>query len=188
MIVFSHKLRLIIDYRGKISMKSICKKSCSDHDKKINYFSLFLWILTFQLIGFFIGKMTQSNITLWYQGLLKSPLNPPDVIFPIVWGLLYVLLAFIGWYLNDRRDKFDGNFIFILYSIQMIMNWLWTPLFFQWHLIELGFFWIIGIIFLVAMIIIRSLKKFKLVSLLLSPYLFWLMFASYLNYFIWVHN
>lgn len=169
-------------------MRSVFKQSYQNQHRKLNYVSLFLWILSFQLIGFFIGKMTQSNILGWYPGLLKSPLNPPDFVFPIVWGLLYFLLAAIGWYLSSHRDKLRGNFIFSLFMIQMIMNWLWTPLFFQWHLIGFSFFWIIGIVFLVITLIFQSMKNVKSISILLTFYLIWLIFAGYLNYFIWTHN
>jgi benzodiazapine receptor len=156
--------------------------------KKEKYISLFLWIVIFQLIAFFMGEITQSNISGWYHGLAKSSLNPPDVVFPVVWCLLYILLAVIGWYLYGQRKKAKANFIFSIYSIQMVMNWLWTPLFFQWHLIGLGFFWIIGIIFLLILTIFQCMKNFKSIAILLIPYLIWLIFASYLNYFIWIHN
>lgn len=168
--------------------KPLLKKSIKDQAKKRNYISLFLWIIIFQCMGFFIGKMTQSNIVGWYDGLVKSPLNPPDFVFPIVWGFLYVLLAVIGWYLYGQRNKARGNVIFNFYAAQMLMNWLWTPLFFQWHLIELSFFWIIGIIFILIITIFQCAKQFKLTAVLLAPYLIWLIYASYLNYFIWVHN
>lgn len=155
---------------------------------KLSYASLFLWILIFQLIGYSIGKLSQDGIVTWYKSIIKSPLNPPDFIFPIVWGVLYVLLAFIGWHLHFHRNKLNARFVFNVYAIQMIMNWFWTPLFFQFHLIGLGFFWIVGIVFFVLMAIFASLNKFNLISILLVPYLVWLIYAGYLNYFIWVHN
>jgi tryptophan-rich sensory protein len=58
---------------------------------------IILWVLIFQLLGYFIGRMTQVNIATWYQTLNKSALNPPDFIFPIVWGILYIMIALAGW-------------------------------------------------------------------------------------------
>lgn len=163
-------------------------KKGSRHPFKKNYVLLFLWILVFQGIGFFIGEMTRSNISGWYHTLIKSPFNPPDYVFPIVWSILYILLAIIGWYLYGQRNTRNGRMIFNGYALQMIMNWVWTPLFFEWHFIAFSFFWIIAIIFLVIWVIFQSYKKFKLVAVWLTPYLMWLLFASYLTYFIWMHN
>ncbi|MCX7124261.1 MAG: tryptophan-rich sensory protein [Gammaproteobacteria bacterium] len=168
--------------------EKILKKSSINKNLRKNYISLFFWIIAFQCVAFFLGKMTQHNISDWYHALAKSSLNPPDFIFPIVWGFLYIVLAVVGWHLYGQRTKAIGNSIFNSYAAQMVMNWLWTPLFFEWHLIGLSFFWIIGIIFLLIVTIFQCLKNFKLTAVLLSPYLFWLIFASYLNYFIWIHN
>ena len=84
-------------------------------NKEKNFLSLFFWIITFQLVGFFIGKMTQNNISKWYNGLIKSPLNPPDFIFPIAWGFLYVILAIVGWYLYKNKNRKNRKLIFNLY-------------------------------------------------------------------------
>ena len=157
-------------------------------NKEKNFLSLFFWIITFQLVGFFIGKMTQNNISKWYNGLIKSPLNPPDFIFPIAWGFLYVILAIVGWYLYKNKNRKNRKLIFNLYIIQIFMNWMWTPLFFKWHMITFSFFWIVGMILLTLGTLLLCIKHFKLISILLSPYLLWLIFASYLNYFLWLNN
>lgn len=56
------------------------------------YLQPFIWIFAFQLISYGIGLVTRSNMD-WYQALEKTPVNPPDLAFPIVWTILYVLLA-----------------------------------------------------------------------------------------------
>ncbi len=147
-----------------------------------------LWVLTFQLIGYLTGKLTQENIPTWYQSLNKSVLNPPNLIFPVVWGILYIMIALAGWWLWQQRDKQGAKTILIFYGIQVFMNWMWTPIFFQFHLIQLAFYWIIGIIIFTVITIILSWHKFRFTAIMLVPYCLWLLFASYLNWAIWMKN
>ena len=154
--------------------------------KKIS--GVFFWILAFQLIGYYIGKITQQNIPTWYQTLNKSILNPPEFMFPIVWGILYLILAFIGWSLWLKRNETRGKLSLITYGIQMLMNWAWTPIFFSFHLVAVGFYWIIAMAILTLILIFINWKYNKFISTLLIPYCLWLLFAGYLNWAIWLKN
>ncbi len=149
---------------------------------------LILWIAVFQLVGFGIGLLTHADTSTWYQSLQKSIINPPQIVFPIVWTCLYLMLAITGWYLWSHRDRPKGKIIFNLYLLQIIMNWAWTPLFFHLHLIQLGFFWIVTMILLTMLLILLTKKQFTLVCFLLIPYFLWLIFAGYLNWAIWMKN
>lgn len=143
--------------------------------------SLLLWIITFQIIGFFIGYFSQTDITTWYPTLHKSTLTPPNITFPIVWTILYIMLAIAGWSLWYHRNNKTAQYAFIFFSIQMIMNWLWTPLFFNLHWLRFAFFWLIGIIIFTALTLSFTRQKFKLATAMLIPYFCWLLFAAYLN-------
>jgi tryptophan-rich sensory protein len=68
------------------------------------------------------------------------------------------------------------------------MNWAWTPLFFQFHWLTLSAIWLILLTGLNFILIIRAGNNQKTISMLLIPYVFWLMFAAYLNAFIAVMN
>lgn len=142
------------------------------------------WIVGFQAVGFLLGFITKNNISSWYGGLIKSELTPPPFVFSIVWPLLYLLLACLGWRIwKEQRNNpnRDSRNIWFLFITQMIMNWLWTPIFFQFHFIGLG------LIFLFLLIGINSYISWKLrnknliQSLLFLPYILWLIFATYLN-------
>ena len=102
----------------------------------------FLWILVFLAISFLIGKVTFHNKE-WYQMLTKSPLTPPSYIFPIVWNLLYIMLASAGSLLWKKRDTESGKKHLRYFATYMIMNWSWSFIFFGSHMITLGFIWII---------------------------------------------
>lgn len=151
-------------------------------------FNLCAWIITFQFVGFLLGKMTESNIITWYRSLTMPPLTPPEIVFPIVWSILYIMIAIAGWYLWENRRHSKANLALRFYAVQVIMNWLWTPIFFQFHFMQLGFYWILGIIFFNFITIVITGKEFKLATIMLTPYLFWLMFAAYLNGWIWMNN
>ena len=120
--------------------------------------------------------------SLWYYSLNKSPLTPPEAVFPIAWTILYIMIALsLFFYIKDglRQEKIIPLVIFIT---QIILNLLWTPVFFESHNIKLAFFIIIALIILVFINIILFYKKSKTAAFLLIPYFLWLIFAAYLNY------
>lgn len=149
---------------------------------------IILWIAVFQLVGYGLGVLTQVNIGNWYPTLQKSSINPPQIIFPIVWSCLYVMLAITGWSLWNKQNNTKEKIIFGLYALEIFMNWAWTLLFFQFHLIQLGFYWIVIMILLTIIIMIASKQKIRLAYYLLWPYCLWLIFAGYLNWAIWIKN
>jgi len=102
---------------------------------KNSWIKLIIWIITFELIGFSLSIMTEANIHSWYEGLNKSILTPPGFVFSIVWSILYVLLAIAGWMIWQKRENIEMRPALYLYISQLLMNWAWTPLFFQLHLI-----------------------------------------------------
>lgn len=155
---------------------------------KKNWIKLTIWILAFEAVGFFLGLLTQDNIHSWYEGLNKSMLTPPGWVFSIVWSLLYVLLALAGWALWRQRENVETRPALYFYMSQLVMNWAWTPLFFQLHWIGFSLIWILILTFLTFLTIYSIRIKNKRISLLLLPYFIWLLFATYLNYAIWVLN
>lgn len=149
---------------------------------------LFGWIIVIELISMLSGWITKANIPGWYMTLVKSPLNPPQIVFPIVWPILYLLIAIAGWCLWENRDRVKSIKPILFYWTQLILNWLWTPVFFGFHAIHLGFYLIVLIAVFTALTMIFAYRHFKLVTWLLMPYFIWLLFASYLNGFIALHN
>lgn len=145
-----------------------------------NLIQLIFWVVLFESIGFLLGLLTQANIYPWYEHLNKSALTPPGFVFSIVWTVLYGLLGGIAWILSSHYKK-SSKKITVLFIIQMLMNWAWTPLFFGLHWLTLSAIWLIGLACLNFILIIRSNKTHETIAWLLIPYTLWLMFASYLN-------
>lgn len=142
---------------------------------------LVLWIFAFQVIGYSIGLLTQHDILIWYPNLHKSTLNPPNIVFPIVWSVLYVMLAIAGWSIWNKPVTPEVKRARLFFSLQMIMNWMWTPIFFNFHWIHFAFYWLIAIIIFTIITVIYTNNKSFLATCMLIPYLAWLLFAAYLN-------
>lgn len=156
--------------------------------KNTIYFSLFLWISALIAVGSIIGSLTKPEISTWYSNLNRSALTPPNYVFPVAWTILYGIIGACGcifW----RVPSFSYlKFIKSLYVIQLVLNWIWTPLFFRYHSTGLSLLALVVMDIIVSMIIYLAYPKVKSVSLFMTPYLLWILFASYLNFYIWLHN
>lgn len=148
------------------------------------YIKLMFWIVALTVASMAMGAIAKGGVDTWYQTLSLSPLTPPGYVFGIVWSALNIMIAASGWLIWETKY----SQLKILYALQLALHWSWTPLFFSYHLIGVSLLCSIMIMALVATLIIKSYKKLTSVSLLLVPYLLWLMFASYLTFYTWQHN
>ena len=153
-----------------------------------NYLSLIIWIAALVLIGSIIGSLTKPEISTWYITLNRAPLTPPNYVFPVAWTILYGAIGACGRVIWSTESFSNLKLIKSLYLIQLILNWSWTPLFFYYHLTGFSLLVLVAMDILVGMIIYLAYPKIRSVSLLMIPYLLWIVFASYLNFYIWQYN
>ncbi|HIS74744.1 TPA: tryptophan-rich sensory protein [Candidatus Galligastranaerophilus intestinavium] len=124
---------------------------------------------------------------IWYFSLTKPYLTPPAWIFAPVWSFLYLTIAFsfVLYFLKKDENKGLGYLYFL---VQMILNLIWTPVFFGTKNILLALI----VIILMDVFIILTIKKFyevrKFAGLILIPYLIWTLFATYLNFGYFILN
>lgn len=120
-----------------------------------------------------------------YSKLVKSKLTPPNYVFSIVWPVLYLSIgiSLCLYFLNTHT-----NYGLILFSVQMILNFLWYPVFFKYGKIKLAFGIIILLCVFVLLTIIEFYKTNKISGLILVPYFIWILFATYLNFYVVMHN
>lgn len=144
---------------------------------KINYKKLILYILLTFLIGSFFAIFINDYNT--YNNLNKI-INVPSIVFPIVWSILYLLMG-ISLYIVSKSNNIDKNRANKIYFSQLIVNSLWTLIFFKFKLYILSFIWILLLIVLVIIMIIKFYNINKKSGLLNIPYLIWLIFASILS-------
>lgn len=150
------------------------------------YLLLLIWIIGLELIGFGLGSLTQANLQNWYINLNRSPFTPPDYVFGIAWTLLYLMIAISGWLLWKSKHRLSA--VKNCFVLQLILNWSWTLLFFKLHLIGWALLCILAIVCFTLATIVLSFRRERAAAWLLIPYLLWLLFASYLNLYIWLYN
>ena len=139
-------------------------------------------VIALVLITYIVGSLASSSAgtDLWYQSLVKSNLNPPGYVFGIVWSILYLLMGITAW----RTFYTIKN----LFYIQLFFNAIWSWLFFSFHLPVISLIDIWLLIFINIKILFMILKQDKIAAFLYTPYIVWLLFASYLNLFIVLNN
>ncbi|MBN2110609.1 MAG: tryptophan-rich sensory protein [Methanosarcinaceae archaeon] len=132
---------------------------------------------------------TASSIQTWYVALEKPVFVPPGWAFSVVWPILYLLMGvalYIIW--TKDREEPGARTAMSVFGLQLFLNFLWSVLFFGLRSPVMG---LIGIIFLwiaILATIVLFYRISKPSSLLLLPYIIWVTFAAYLNYFIYVLN
>lgn len=137
--------------------------------------------------GWLTGLLTRYGVKNWYPHLIKPSGTPPDIVFPIAWTILYTLMAIsltLLWISNTTQK----NRAFLLFYIQLFLNFSWSWLFFYLQLPGIA---LIDIIFLwisIFLTIYYFRRHTRIGSYLLIPYLAWVTYACYLNLYIWIYN
>lgn len=144
-----------------------------------NFFRLFLPIILGGLVGFIINGFID------YTNLVKPPLAPPKILFPIMWSIIYLLMG-ISYYLY-RKDYNEGTTKKIYYA-QLFVNLLWSIIFFVLKLRLVAVFWIVLLDVLVVLLIKSFFETKKISAYLNILYLAWILFATYLTIGIFILN
>jgi len=150
---------------------------------------------TLALIGFIvfaqaagiIGSLfTMSAIDGWYATLIRPELAPPNWVFGPVWVTLYLLMgiaAFLVWRKDRRLNK-----ALILFVLQLVLNSLWSIIFFGMQALGAAFVEIVFLWLAIIATIIAFQKISRTAAWLLVPYILWVSFAAYLNFAFWTLN
>ena len=139
------------------------------------------------LIGFSSSFFTVSEIGSWYQTIEKPSWNPPNWIFGPVWTTLYVLMG-ISLFLVWKSSALHKRSAIILFSLQIVLNFFWSFIFFKQHQIGLAFAEILALWSMILLNIFAFGRINKLAAWLLVPYISWVSFAAILNFTIWQLN
>lgn len=154
-----------------------------------NSAKLVIAVVVSELAGIIGAVFTTPSITGWYSGIVKPSFNPPAWVFGPVWTTLFALMgiaAFLIWKKGlDRRDVKIALAIFIG---QLVLNTLWSIIFFGLHNPGLAFVEIIFLWLAILATIVSFAQISKPAAWLLVPYILWVSFAGFLNYTIWQLN
>jgi len=117
----------------------------------------------------------------WYASLERPALTPPDWVFGPVWTVLYIMIAIsIFLFVRTHRTE-NGLGIYFLIALHLISNFLWTALFFRLQSPGLALIDILVLDVTLLLLIYMFWQESKAASVLLCPYLLWVLFATYLN-------
>jgi benzodiazapine receptor len=148
---------------------------------------LIVSILLPLIIGGVSGYYTASNIQSWYITLIKPSFNPPNYLFGPVWTTLYIIMG-ISFYMIWSSTKINKNKLIGIYLFQLILNFLWSFIFFKYHAIGIAALEIVVLWLSILTMIIMFYKNNKWAALINIPYLLWVSFASVLNISIYLLN
>lgn len=151
---------------------------------KILIFSILL-PLSIGSLSAFLG-MSGANE---YVELINPKWAPPSFVFAPVWTVLYILMGIASYRVLMYDIRWSKNRLaIILYYIQLLLNFLWSILFFRLELRGIAFIEILLLLFFIVLTYIKFYKIDKISAKLLIPYILWVSFAAVLNYSIWVLN
>jgi len=155
---------------------------------KQNWKPYALWIALAEAVGILSGLLSRSGMDRFQEGALQSPLSPPPILFPIVWTILYALMGIGAAQVASSPDSPQRSRALNLFIAQLIVNFFWSPIFFNANAFGFAFGWLILLWVLVALMILAFRNVNPPVAWLQIPYLIWLTFAAYLNYQVWMLN
>ena len=147
-----------------------------------NWKSLLIFIVVCYLISAFGALFTPGE---WYATLRLAPWNPPPIAFPVVWSILYLFIALAGWQIFAQ----SGTTAKQLWLLQLLLNGIWSWLFFAQHWLSIALFDLLILDIVVLCLVVNCFKhRLKLAGILLLPYLVWILLATSLNAYIVVMN
>ena len=131
---------------------------------------------------------TASSVKTWYPGLLKPAGTPAPWVFGPVWSTLYLLMAAAAWLVWRQRIHEDVRLALALFMAQLILNGLWSFVFFGLRRPGAALVEIVFLLVAIAVTAMQFAKHSRLAFWLMTPYCAWVIYASYLNFGIWRLN
>ena len=152
--------------------------------KKVNIINLLISIAIAELVGLLSALLagTSSRIAAVYQSLTLPPLSPPGWVFPVAWTILYALMGIAAYLVFQASvDTRQKQTALIYYAAQLLVNFLWSIVFFRYLQFEVAIALLVLLILLLIITIVKFFPINRTAAYLLLPYLAWISFALYLN-------
>ena len=155
---------------------------------KQNWKTFALWIGLAEAVGGLSAWLSREGMKAYSETVAQPPLSPPMWLFPVVWGILFLLMGYSAgriYLAPESRERSRGLNLFVA---QLIINFFWSLIFFNAQAFLLAFVWLILLWVLVLLMILTFRKVDPLAAWLQVPYLLWLTFAAYLSAGVWYLN
>jgi len=150
-----------------------------------------LVLVAFLAISYAVAALgsvaTFAQVDGWYAEAEKVFWTPPSAVFGPVWTVLYALMSIAAWLVWRERKRTDVRRPLTLYVVQLVLNSLWTPVFFGLYpFLGVAALWIAAIVIvaldvLVLLTMIAFWRVRRVAAVLLIPCWAWLLYATTLN-------
>lgn len=148
------------------------------------FFAYFIPIMLTFIIGALGHYLQGDALREWYPTLVKSSMTPPAIVFPIAWGVLYLLIGISAGTMLVRGDM--G--VMRLWLLQLLLNFLWSVCFFALRSPFMGLLVLLALDVTVFAYMLYAIGRRAIAAWLFLPYMLWLIFATYLNSYICINN
>lgn len=134
------------------------------------------------------GAVASLDAATFYAQLARPSWSPPASVFGPVWSVLYLLMAVAAWLVWRAPGAQDRKVALTLFVVQLVVNALWSWLFFAWHQGALALVDVLVLLALIVATLVAFWRIRPLAGALLVPYLGWVAFASELTFVVWRAN
>jgi tryptophan-rich sensory protein len=148
-----------------------------------------MWIRTILFLVVNFGALALGSLLMrnpatneWYQHLDKAPWTPPGWVFGVAWFSIMILFSVFMARVTANLET-RGTWL-VLFALQFVLNVMWNPVFFRWHLISVALVILALLIVVIILLMKRSLQQDRFNFLFILPYLVWLFIAFSLNAYV----
>ncbi|HET9679267.1 MAG TPA: TspO/MBR family protein [Gammaproteobacteria bacterium] len=159
----------------------------STFSKKQQIIGFIAWV-SVSFVTAAIGSIASIQAATFYSQLTRPNWAPPPEVFGPVWTALYLLIGIAAWLVWRVGGFRHASIALCLFLVQLVVNALWSWLFFGWHQGALAFADIIMLWVLIVATLVAFWRIKPLAGAILIPYLLWVGFAAALNYAVWQLN
>ncbi len=153
----------------------------TENRRKIRIGLLIVLILIPVLTGAFSAFLTSADMNI-YETMDRPPLAPPEWLFPIAWTILYVLMGLASYFVyTSSADREQKRKALMFYTVQLMMNFFWSTLFFTYRLYLIALIWLLVMWVLILISAIRFYRIRPVAGIMMCALFLWTTFAAYLN-------
>ena len=156
--------------------------------KKSSWKTYALWIVGVEAVGALSGFLTRDGAESYSETIRQPPLSPPAIVFPIVWGILFLLMGASAARIYGAPASPDRTRALRIFAVQLAFNFFWSIIFFNFQNFGFAFLWLMALWVLILWMIFTFRKVDRLAAWLQVPYVLWVTFAAYLNFGVWMLN
>ena len=147
--------------------------------------NLLIALLSVAVVGV-VGRLLTDTNSAWFTALRKPSEFVPNVVFPVMWSIIYLCFAAVVFLLLWRKEMDVCTLVTLV--LTGVFQWLWSLVYFRLHSLLWGLIMLVVLAVLAIVLFTRLLKKDKLYAYILAVYPMWLTLATFLNHALWTLN